>query len=110
MKANDREQMVLWTFWLILLNVSALYVGSLPLLFWMAPPNPMTYFVAPVALALFLGNGMGLFVGIVVLAVVIMLSFWSRGKRDWWAIPIGLFAVSLAHAIIAIRVFGAYVT
>jgi hypothetical protein len=108
--ATGREQSELWPFCLILLNVSALYLGSLPLILWMAPPNPIMYLVAPIALALFVGNGIGVVVAIAVLCAVFMFSIWSGRTWYWWAIPAGLFVFSFGHAVLAINALRAYIT
>lgn len=92
-------------FRLLLLNIIVIVVGSLPLVLWMAPPDPMTYLLAPVALAILLGGlGSTVVIGAIVF-VVVVLSFWSASKPLWWLVTLSLFIVSLAHSMLAVQVF-----
>ena len=91
-------------FCLLLLNSIVIVVGSLPLLLWMAPPNPMTYLLAPIALAILLAE-LAPVVVIGITLFVAILSFWSAQKPFWWLVTLSLLIASLLHSIVAVQVF-----
>ncbi len=108
MKDDENKQSELWPLWLFLLNVGALYLGSLPLYLWSATPNPSMYLVAPFILGLF--DPIALLVMLLLFTGIVVLAFQLGTTEDWWLVLLCTFGVSLAHSFLAIEVVKAYST